>query len=104
MYFTSNFTAALQSRITQYSYFDYNVKLGDFPLHNNNEINAATTDLIWQGFIIKHHFLAFHDSFKTIILRLSFFLSKALIEHIGHTSRNNTKGKYIYQIDTGKNQ
>lgn len=78
LYFTSNVTAALQSRITQYSYFDYNVKLGDFPLHNNNEINAATTDLSWQGFIIKHHFLAFHDSFKTIILRLSFFLIQSL--------------------------
>lgn len=64
LYFTSNFTAALQSRITQYSYFDYNVKLGDFPLHNNNEINAATTDLSWQGFIIKHHFWRFMTPLK----------------------------------------
>lgn len=76
--FTSNFPAALQSRITQYSYFDYNVKLGDFPLHNNNEINAATTDLIWQGFIIKHHFLAFHDLFKTIILLIIIIIIQSL--------------------------
>lgn len=54
----------MQSRITQYSYFDYKVKLGDFPLHHSNEINAATTDLSWQGFIIKHHFWRFMTPLK----------------------------------------